>query len=182
MFDGNKRLAQLLRELSVRRKVDFVRLENLLVNESLVQIVDVIATKVRIAVGREDLIDVAFGGGNKFENGNVECSAAEIVDGDATALLFVETISECCGCWLIDQSQDLEASDFAGVLGSLALSVVEIRRNGDDRAVDGFAEESFGPALQFAQDERGNFRRSEHFVAEHDADDIFARSIDAEGK
>jgi len=34
-------------------------------------------------------------------------------------------------------------------------------------AIDRFAEMGFGPVFQLAQNESGDFRRSENFVAEH---------------
>src|SRR4029077_8730527 len=80
----------------------------------------------------------------------------------------------------VDQAQNFEAGDFAGVFGGLALGVVEIGWYGDDGAFDGFAEMSFGPVFQLAKYERGDFWRGENFFAEQDADDVFARRVDAE--
>ena len=134
---------------------------------------------MRVAVGGEHLVNVAFAGGDQFEDGNVERAAAEIVDRDVAALLFVQAVSERGGGRLVDEAQDFEAGDAAGVFGGLALGVVEIGGHGDDRAIDRFAEVSFGPILQFAQDERGNFRRGKNFVAKHDADDVLALRVDA---
>ncbi len=76
-------------------------------NESLEQIVDVVAAEVGVAVGGEDLIDVAFAGGDKFQHGDVEGAAAEIVDGDVAALLFVQAVSEGRGGGFIDEAQEL---------------------------------------------------------------------------
>src|SRR5260370_205185 len=64
--------AQFLRKLAMRRKINFIMLENQLVNKGLQQIIDVVATEVRVAVGRKDLEEVAVGGGKwpggrKFE-------------------------------------------------------------------------------------------------------------------
>ena len=81
----------------------------------------------------------------------------------------MQTVGKCGGGRLIDEAQNFEASNFAGVFGGLALRVIEIRRDGDDSAIDGFTEEGFGPVFQFAQNECGNFRRSEDFVAQHHA-------------
>ena len=78
--------------------------------------------------------------------------------------------------------KNFESGDFAGVFGGLALGVVEIGGDGDDGAVDGFAKESFRPALQFAQNECGYFGRSEYFVAEDYTNDVFACGIDTERK
>ena len=55
---------------------------------SLQEFVDVVAAEVGVAVSREDLIDVAFGGGDEFEDGNFEGSAAEIVNGYVAAFFL----------------------------------------------------------------------------------------------
>jgi hypothetical protein len=122
---------------------------------------------------------IAFGRGNEFENRNVKGAASEIVDGDFATLFFVEAVSERSGGRLVDETEHFEAGDFAGVLGGLALGVIEIGWNGDDGTTDGFAEMGFGPVFQFAEDEGGNLRRSENLVAESYADDVLARWIDA---
>src|SRR6185369_1675416 len=54
---------------------------------------------------------------------------------------------------LIDDAQNLEASDFAGILGRLTLRVVEISRNGDDSLLDLLPEIGFGRLFHFLQDE-----------------------------
>src|SRR5690348_14507920 len=106
-----------------------------------------------VAVGRENLIDVAVAGGNELENGDIESAAAEIVDGDFAALFFVKAVSERGRGRLVDETEDFEAGNFAGVFGGLALRIVEIRGDGDHGAVDRFAEVSFRPMFKFAQDE-----------------------------
>src|SRR5208282_2523220 len=179
MLNGDEGLAQFLCKFAMRREVDFVGLKNLLVNERLQQVVDIIPAEVRIAVGREDLVDVAFSRGDEFQNRNIESAATEIVNGDASTLFLVQAVPESSGSWLIHEAQDFEASDFASVFGGLPLRVVKIRWDSDDGSVDGLAEKGFGPTFQFAQDERGNFRRSENFIAKHNADNIFASGIDA---
>src|SRR6266571_2662748 len=148
-------------------------LKNQFVNESLKQIVDVVAAQMRVAIGGENLEDIAIGRGNKLQDGNVEGAAAEIVDGYFAALFFVETVGEGGRSGLVDEANNFEAGDFAGVLGGLALGIVEIRRHGDDGAVDWFGEMGFGPVFQFAENERGNFGRGENFIAEFHADDVF---------
>src|SRR6202166_217479 len=135
-----------------------------------------------VAVGRKDLVDVAFDGGDKFEDGDVEAAAAKIVNGYVAALLFVQAVGEGRGGGLIDETQHFEAGDAAGVFAGLTLGVVEVGGSGDDGAADCFAEERFGPVSQFAQDEGGNSRGSKHFVAEHDANYVFALRIDAKRK
>jgi hypothetical protein len=50
----------------------------------------------------------------------------------------------------------LRPGDLAGVLGRLALGVVEVGRHGDDRAVDLLAQVVLGGLLELLQDERGD--------------------------
>src|SRR5438552_8722878 len=182
MLHVDQRFAKLLGEFAMRRKINFIVLENQFVDKGLQKIVNVIATKMSVAVGGENLINVAVASGNELENGDIESAAAEIVDGDFAALRFMQAIGERGRGRLVDKAQNLEAGDFAGVLCGLALCIVEICRDGDNGAVESFAEVGFSPILQFTQDKSGNFRRLQNFAAEFDADDVFARWIDAERK
>ena len=92
--------------------------------------------------------------------GNIERAAAEVVDGDRLVLFLVEPVSQRRGGGLVDDAHDFQARDFAGVLGGLALRVIEIRGHRDDRLGDLFAQEIFGSGLQLLQNHRGDFRRA----------------------
>src|SRR6266478_963173 len=175
-------LAEFLREFAVRREIDFVVLKNQFVDESLEEIIDVVTAEVGVAVRGKNVEGITISRGNQFENGNVERAAAEIIDGYFATLLFVEAVGESGGGRLVDEAENFETGDFAGVFGGLALGVVEIGRDGDYSAVHRFAEMRFGPVFELAKDERGDFRRREHLVAEHHADHVLARRIDAEWK
>jgi hypothetical protein len=59
---------------------------------------------------------------------------------------------------LVDDAQHVQAGDLAGVLGGLALGVVEIGRDGDDRLLDLLAEIGLGRLLHLLQGEGGNLR------------------------
>ena len=145
MLQGDERFAQLLGGFRTGGKIEAAILQHAMMHEGLQEIVDVVAAEVRVAVGGEDLVDVAFAGGDQLEDGNVEGAAAEIVDGYVAALFFVQAVGERGGSWFIDEAQDFEAGDSAGVFGGLALRVVEIGRDGDDRAIDRFAEVRLRP-------------------------------------
>jgi hypothetical protein len=67
--------------------------------------------------------------------------------------LLVEAVGERSGRRLVDDAQHFKTGDLAGVLGGLALGVVEVGRNGDDGLVDGLAEIGFGGFLHLLQDE-----------------------------
>src|ERR1700732_3687660 len=135
-----------------------------------------------VAVGGEHLVNVAFAGGDKVQDGDVKDPAAKIVNRYLAALLFVQSVSERRRGWFVDEAQNFEARYAAGVFGGLTLGIVEVSGNGDDRAIDWFSQKRLSPISQFAQNEGGNFRRRKHFVAEHYANDIFAVWIDAKPK
>src|SRR5438094_6433968 len=122
-------------------------------------VVPVIATKVRVAVRGFDFKDaIAY-----FEHGNVEGAPTEIVHGDFLVLLLVQSVSQGSGGRLVNDAQDFQTSDAAGVFGSLALRIVEVSWNRDDRLGDFFAETHFGIGLELGQNHRRNFRRTELF-------------------
>src|ERR687891_199535 len=73
--------------------------------------------------------------------------------------LLVEPVGQRGRGRLVDDALDLEAGDAAGVLGGLALVVVEVRGNGDHRGVDGLAEIGLGVRLELLQDHRRDLRR-----------------------
>ena len=116
--------------------------------------VEVFAAQERVAVGGLHLEHAVA----DLQDGNVEGAAAEVIDRDHAGLLLVEAVGERRRGRLVDDAQHFEAGDLAGVLGGLALGVVEIGRNGDDRLVDLLAEMRLGRLLHLLQDEGGNLR------------------------
>ncbi len=100
--------------------------------------VEVFAAEEGVAVGRLHLEHAVA----DLEHGNIEGAAAEVVDRDGLAFLLVEAVGERRRRRLVDDAQHLEPGDLAGVLGRLALGVVEIGRDGDHRLLDLLAEEA----------------------------------------
>ena len=111
-------------------------------------LVEVVAAEEGVAVGGLDLEDAVA----HVEHGDVEGAAAQVVDGDGLILLLVQTIGQRRSGRLVDDAQDFQAGDAAGVLGGLALRVVEVGRHSDDGLGDGLAEVSFGIGLDLGQD------------------------------
>ncbi|EAU48101.1 putative NAD-specific glutamate dehydrogenase encoded in antisense gene pair with dnaKJ [Salipiger bermudensis HTCC2601] len=117
--------------------------------------VEVFTAEERVAVGRLHLEQAIV----DLEDGDVEGAAAEVIHGDGLGLFLVETIGQRGRGRLVDDAQDFETGNLAGVLGGLTLGVVEIGRHGDDRLGHLFAEIAFGGFLHLAEDEGGNLRR-----------------------
>src|SRR5699024_8617259 len=87
-----------------------------------------------------------------LQYGDVEGTATEVEDQDGLLLVaLLQAVCQCCGGRLVDDAQDVQACDLAGILGCLALGVVEVSRHGDDRVGDVLAQVGFGVALQLHQ-------------------------------
>ena len=119
-------------------------------------VVKVIAAQVGVAVGGFNF-EYAV---TQFEDGYIECAAAEVEYGNFLIFLgFVKTIGKCCGGRLVDDTFYGKACDFAGFLGGLTLAVVEVGRYGDDCFGDALSEIIFGGFLHFLKNHCRDFLR-----------------------
>src|SRR6266850_4846703 len=182
MLHVDQSFAQFLCQFAMRGKIDFFGLQDFFMDEGLQKIVDIVAAEVSVAIRCENLVNVAVVGGDQFQNGNIKCAATEIVHSDFSALLFMQTIGECRGSWLVHKAQNFQSGNFPGVFGGLTLGVVEISRHGNDRAIDWLAEECFRPIIQLAQNERRNFRRGKNLATEANANHVAAGRIEPKRK
>ena len=91
-------------------------------------VVEVFSAQVRVAAGGDHVEDAVA----DFEHRDVERPAAEV---EHRHLLFVllatEPVRQRGGSRLVDDADDVESGDLAGVLGRVALAVVEVRRAGN---------------------------------------------------
>ena len=155
MLGGNQRPAQALVEIGAGGNFHPELRLNLLPDFLREQVVNVVAAQVGVAVGAQYLEQPFL----QLEEGDIEGAAAEVIDGDQRALVLVQPVGERGGGGLVHQPLHLQTGNPSGILGSLALGVVEVGRYGDDRPRHFLAEKLFRPPLQLAQDEGGNFRR-----------------------
>ena len=137
------------------------------------RLVEVVAAEVVVAGGGLDLEEAL----RELEDRDVERSAAEVEDEDGLLLLLLEAVGQCGRGRLVDDADDVEAGDLAGVLGRLALRVVEVGRDGDDSVGHRLAEIRLGVGLQLLEDHRGDLRRRVLLVAGLDAN-VAVRALD----
>ena len=101
-----------------------------------------------------------------IEDGNIKRTAAQIVDGNDLILLLIESVGKRRSCRFVDDTQDFEACDLARILCRIALGIVEVSRDGNDRLGDRLAQVGFGIALDLGQDHGRNLRRAVFLLIE----------------
>ena len=158
------RFLQSLEGHTVLAEIDAVLLLELFGDPVHHALVEIVAAQVGVTVGGLDFEHAL----PDLEDGDVERAAAQVVDGDRLILLLVHPIGQRGSRRLVDDAQYLEPGDLPGVLGGLTLTVVEIRRHGDDRLVHLLPQVGLGRFLQLAQDHGGDFGRRVLLAADVD--------------
>ncbi len=128
------RLVEALERHRVGREVDALVALELGDHPVDERLVEVVAAEVVVAARRLDLERRRLG--VELEHRDVERPAAEVEDEDPLILLLLEVVRERGRGRLVDDADDVEAGDLAGVLRRLALGVVEVGRDGDHRIRD----------------------------------------------
>ena len=140
-------LGEALQGLLVLAQVDaFVGLEGVgqVIHDHLVE---VITAQVGVTGGGEHLEHAIA----HLQHRHVEGAAAQVEHQDALVALLVEAVGQRGRGGLVDDAQHLEAGDLAGILGGLALGVVEVGGHGDHRLGHRFTEVLAGVFGQLAQ-------------------------------
>ena len=114
--------------------------------------VEVLTSEMGVTVGGLHL-EHATG---DLEDGDIEGSSSEVVHGDHGVLGLVDTVGEGAGGGLVDHAENVEASDLTGILGGLALGVVEVRGAGHDGVGDLAAKMALGGLLHLLEHEGSN--------------------------
>ncbi len=122
--------------------------------------VPVIATEMGVACCGFDL-DNAIA---NFQDRDIESAATQVEDQDSFVTFLVHAVSEGRGSGFVDDAQNFESSNFAGVFGGLALAVVEVSGNRDHRLGDRLTEIGFGVFFEFAQDHGADLLRCVRFT------------------
>lgn len=113
--------------------------------------IEVLTTKVGVTSGSLNGEDTTL----DVQQGNIEGTTTEIVDQHVTLLLGLsgtETVGDSGGGRLVNDTEDVEASDGTGILGSLTLVVVEVSRHGDDGLLNLLAKLDLGNLLHLFQE------------------------------
>ena len=164
LFSG---FLQALQRENVLGQVDALFLLELGHDEVDDALVEVFAAQERVAVGGQHFeLHLAVDVGD-LDDRDVERAAAQVIDGDLAVALavLVEAERERRGGRFVDDALDVQARDAAGVLGGLALAVVEVGRHRDDGLGHFLAEVVLGRLLHLAQDLGADLLRRELLAA-----------------
>ena len=117
---------------------------NEVVSDSLVE---VFTSKVCVSRCCEHLKDSIV----DSQDGNIESSTAEVENNDILLFLLIKPIGNgSCGR-LINDSEDIKASDCSSVFGGLSLRVVEVSRHSDHCILDIFPKVVLGDVLHLGE-------------------------------
>ena len=149
------RLPEALERLAIAPRIEAVLDEEAVGHAVGDGVVDVVASEEGIAGGGEHLEDVPV----QVEERCVEGATAEVVDGDPLLAPLAEPVRQRRRRRLVEDAKDLEPGDPAGHFRRRPLELVEVRRHGDDGALDALAQRRLGDLARPTQDERADFRQ-----------------------
>ena len=91
----------------------------------------------------------------------IECTAAQVINQDVHLFIFIFVQTECqsrCGRF-VDDTDDIQTCDTAGVLCCLTLCVIEVCRDSNDSLFNLLTQVSFRIIFQICQDHCRDFLR-----------------------
>ena len=122
-----RRFLQTLHRHLVFRKIDAVRLLEFVHKIFHNLVIPVVAAKVRIAVRGKHFKHAV----RNFKNGNVERTAAEVVNHHLAALVFVKPVRKRRRRRFVDDTKHVQPGNLAGVFRCLTLRIGEVRGAGN---------------------------------------------------
>ena len=141
-------------------------------------VIEVLTTQVSVTGCGLDLEDTLLDG----EERNIEGTTTKIEDEDValTLNLLVETVGNGSSGGLVDDTEDVEASNQTGILGGLSLRIVEVGRDSDNGVVDGATEVGLGSLAHLGEDHGGDLLGCEGLLLalELNLDDGLATTVD----
>ena len=161
---GRRRLPQVDSVLLVEAVADVVE----------EQLIEVVAAELRVAVAGEDLDHAVLDLGDR----DVERAAAQVVDEEAFLLPRVGVVGEDGGGRLVDDPDDFQPGQLAGLAGGLPLAVVEEGGDRDHGLRDRMSQRLLGAALERPEDDRRDLLGGVLLVAQGDRDFLAHLALD----
>ena len=119
-------------------------------------LIKIITAKACITIGGKNLDDTVA----DLDDGNIEGTAAKVINHDLLFLLVVQTICQCSCRRLVDDTLYIQSCDLSCILGCLTLCIIEICRNRNDCLADLLAQIALCIVLQLLKNHCGNLLRA----------------------
>src|SRR5690606_28370340 len=112
-------------------------------------VVEVLSTEMGVSSGGLDFEQLVLDG----QDGHIKGTSTEIEDENVALALcgLVQTVGNGGSSGLVNDTQDFETGNGTGILGGLALRVVEVGRDSDDSLGHSLAQEAFGNLLHLSE-------------------------------
>ena len=146
----------------IAAKINSTRLFELINDPVHNSLVKVVAAEVVVTCRCKNLLNAVA----HLDDGNIECTAAEVINHNLLVVFLINTVSKSCGCRLVDDSLNLKAGNVTCVLCCLTLSVGEVSRNCDNSLGNLLAEVSLCVRLELLKNHCGNFLRGVFLVVD----------------
>ena len=148
-------LAAVAKVKQAEKRTDLFMLPLELIDKVVHQaVVEILATQMSVTGSTLDFEDTLLNG----QQGNIKGPSAQIEDEHVslTLSLLVETVGNgCCGR-LVDDTENVEASNETGIFSGLTLRIVEVCWDSDDGVVHGSTQVRFSGLPHLRQDHRGD--------------------------
>ncbi|AGZ36921.1 NAD-specific glutamate dehydrogenase [Pseudomonas sp. VLB120] len=145
-----------LQQLTLGGRVEVGGQAGLLDDPACNGMVEVIAAQGGIATGRQHLENTC----GQAKYGDIEGTATQVIDGHQAFGFLVQAVGHRRGSGLVEQAQHVQAGQLGGVLGGLALGIVEVGRHGDHRPYQLATQGGFRSLAQHLEDVGGDFHRA----------------------
>jgi len=138
-------------------------------------IVKIFSSQMGVTGSSLHLEDTIFNG----QQGHIEGSSSQIEDKHVSLSLsfLIKTVGNGGSGGFVDDTEDVQAGDSAGVFSGLSLGIVEIGGDGDHGVFDGLGEVSFGGFFHLHQHHSRDFFSVEGLVFSFVFDNDFRLSV-----
>mmetsp|Transcript_66490 Transcript_66490/g.105215 ORF Transcript_66490/g.105215 Transcript_66490/m.105215 type:complete len:271 (-) Transcript_66490:42-854(-) len=121
-------------------------------------LIEILSSQMGVTVGGYDLKNAIVDG----QEGHIKGTSSKVVDQDVLLRLLVQTVGDGCRGGFVDDAQHVHPRNGASIFGGLALRIVEICGDSNNRMLHFFAQVVLGSLLHLGE----NHRR--HLLGSHD--------------
>ncbi len=124
-------------------------------------LIDVLSSKMTISVCRFYFYDIF----TYFKDRNIKCTSTKVEYCNFFVFLFIKSVCKSRCSWFVDDSFDIESSNFTSIFCCLSLCIIKICRHSNDRFCNRLSNFCFSICFKFLEYHRRNFFWSIRFFS-----------------